>query len=62
MSNNIPMMKANLYVNPINSITSNNSVPPMFIYSFVVSLSTNTGADLIKVVIASHADIIAMDA
>jgi len=60
MSNSIPMLKANLYVNPTNSNTSSNSVHP--ISSFCVLVSTNIGVDVIKVATVSHTDIIAKDA
>lgn len=60
MSNSIPRLRANLYVNPINSKTSNNSVPPIFRYKFSVLIFA--GIDVIKVATVSHTDIIAKDA
>jgi len=62
MSNSIPMLKANLYVNPINNNISSNSVPPISMNSFCVLVSTNIGVDVIKVATVSHTDIIAKDA
>ena len=46
-SNSIPMLKANLYVNPANIITSSNRVPPISMTSVCVLVSANTGVDVI---------------
>lgn len=59
MRDNIPMLKANLYVNPINSIASIKRVPPISMYKSCVVSFANIGVDVIKVTMVSHADIIA---
>lgn len=55
------MLRANLYVNPTNSITNNNSVPPISMKSFFLFLFANTGVDVIILAMANHIDIMAKD-
>lgn len=45
-NNSIPMLKANLYVNPANISTSSNRVPPISMISVCVLVSANTGVDV----------------
>lgn len=61
MRESIPMLRANLYVNPTNSITNNNSVPPISMKSFFLFLFANTGVDVIILAMANHIDIMAKD-
>jgi ubiquitin C-terminal hydrolase len=58
---NIPMLRANLYDNPINSVTNKNSVPPISMKSFRLLSISNAGTNMIIVMTASQKDIIAKD-
>jgi len=58
---NIPMLRANLYDNPINSVTNKNSVPPISMKSFRLLSISNIGTDMIIVMTANQEEIIAKD-
>lgn len=62
MRDSIPMLRANLYVSPTNSITNKNSVPPISMNSFFLLLFANTGVNVIILAVANHTDITAKDA
>lgn len=61
MRDNIPMLRANLYVSPTNSITNNNNVPPISMNNFFLLLFTNTGVNVTILAMANHVDIMPKD-
>lgn len=60
MVDNIPMLRANLCDNPMNSVTNRNSVPPISM-SFRMLPSSSTGLDVITIATANHTEIVAMN-
>jgi len=53
------MLRANLYDNPINSVTNKNSVPPISMKNFRLLSISNAGTNMIIVTTANQKDIIA---